>query len=245
MATSPPIEIKGADPEKNAMPQLIYAASLFKGTLGANSRAALQIMSSSDYYIDQIARALEKLQVPRHKIVPIKIANPLPSAPSIGFQSFPSIPNIEYSALLTIDYGPGKQSIKVEFKPDDKPLPFDVEFEAEPDGSMLKEVTAEWATPLKIVIADSAKMGARQVKFATKIKAAAGFDRKTVDVIETELKAKLHQSLSLYLKTKGHEHLKIQFYGALGVKYADDKSKPFGEGGVLFEIPFDLADVLK
>jgi hypothetical protein len=172
----------------------------------------------------------------------------LQGSPAFGFKGSVWNWSSEKSASVTIDYGNGasnRQRFTIEFKPEEKSPPVEVEFEASPDGTMLSEVKAEWATPLKKVIADSARLGVRNVKFATKIIGLAGFERETLDKIEKELKLKLKQTLTLFLRTTGNEYLKIQFFGAVGAKYADDKFKSFGEGGVLFEIPFDLADVLK
>ncbi len=247
MSTSPPMEIVGTNPEINARPQLVYVAALFKGTLQAKPLATLQVTGTTGFYVDQIVQALEKLQVPRPKILPLVFTNPV-ALPPISFSSMPPNFNIEYRATILIDYGdsnPHRQKFSVAFKPEGKEFPIEVEFEVAPDGTNLTEVKAEWSTPLKTVIGDSARMGYRQVKFATKIVGLAGFDRKTVNNIETELKGKLKQTLSFYLRTSGHEYVKIQFYGAIGAKYADDKVKPLGEVGFLFEIPFDLADVLK
>lgn len=246
MSVSPPMEIKGKDPHINARPQLVYLAELFKKTMRSNPLATIQITGTSQFYMSQIADALEKLQVPAQRIGTIAVSNAY-ALPPIGFQSIPPGWNLEYSATIVIDYRNGgfKQRFSVEFKPDSKDFPVEVEFEVAPDGTMLTEVKAEWSTPLKKVISDSARIGVRQVKFATKIVGLAGFEQKTVDKIETELKGKLKQTFSFFLKTQGNEFVKIQFYGAVGLKYADDKLKTFGEGGVLFEVPFDITDVFK
>lgn len=240
MSKSPPMEIKGRDPEANARAQLVYVAEIFKTTMRANALATLEIMGSSGSYIDQISQALEKLQIPRQKIVPIVVSSPFAAMiPPIGYNSPVPTFNGEGSASIYIDYGAGRQRVTVQFKRDENALPIEVEFEVEPDGTMLKEVKVEWATPLKTAVA-TAGVGVGGVKFATKIVGLAGFDRKTVNNIETELKGKLKQALTVYLKTVG----KIEFYGAIGVKYADEKFKPVAEAGVLFEIPFDLADLV-
>jgi hypothetical protein len=248
MSTSPPIEIKGSNPEVSARPQLVYISEIFKTTMMARPLATLQVSASSDYYASQIIDALVNLHIPRSKINPI-VASGLSTSPSIGTISLPPGFNLntQYTALIWIDYGDGKpkQRVSVQFKRNDTDFPVEVDFEIAPDGSMLTEVEAEWSTPLKFKIADSARMGVREVKFATKIVGIAGFEQKTVNNIETELKAKLKQTLSFYLKTSGHEHVKITFYGAIGAKYADDKIKPIGEAGFLFEVPFDLTDILK
>lgn len=247
MSVSPPMEIKGKDPQINARAQLVYLAELFRGTMLSNPLARIQISGTSGYYISQIADALKSLQVPLQKIDEITVQNAF-ALPSIGFNSTSPLwnTNIEYSATIVIDYGNGtpKTRFSVQFK-SEKDLPVEVEFEVAPDGSMLTEVKAEWSTPLKTVISDSARMGVRQLKFATKIVGLAGFEQKTVDKIEVELKAKLKPTLSFFLKTQGLEYLKITFYGEIGLKYADDKAKVFGGGGVLFEIPFDVTDILK
>jgi hypothetical protein len=250
MSKSPPIDIKGNNPETDSQAQLAYVAELFKGTMLARPFATLQVMGSSGYYLSLIEQGFVKLQIPRQKIELLVLTNTT-ALPGIGFQSLPPNWNLQNSASIVIDYGEnktGKQKFTVAFKPDDK-SPIEVEFEVAPDGSMLTEVKAEWSTPLKIAISDAARMGYRQVKFATKIVGIAGFDRKTVNNIETELKGKLKQTLSFYLRTQGHEYVKIQFYGAIGVKYSDsnpdEKYKMIKEGGFLFEVPFDLADVLK
>lgn len=105
MSTSPPIEIKGSNPEINARPQLVYLAQLFKATVQNKPAATLNVMGSSSYYNDLIAQALEKLQVPRHKIVPLTISTPFASA---GSNSRTPSFNGQQSAGVYIDYFNGK-----------------------------------------------------------------------------------------------------------------------------------------
>jgi hypothetical protein len=251
MSISPPMEIKGKDPEVNARPQLVYLADLFKGTLKACTLATLEIHTDSHIYFGKIQQTLMSLGISSSKITPIIITNafqPQPIGVMPGTVNPFAVLNKQDWAHICINYNDSrfKQRFSVEFKPDEsKGFPVEVEFEVAPDGSMLTEVKAEWSTPLKTVIEDSARMGVRQLKFATKIVGLAGFEQKTVDKIEVELKAKLKPTLSFFLKTRGLEFLKITFYGEIGLKYADDKAKVFGGGGVLFEIPFDITDVFK
>lgn len=251
MSVSPPIEIKGKDPEINARPQLVYLAELFKGTIKACPLATLEIHTDSHTYFGKIQQGLMNLGISSSKITPIIITDayqPTPIWMNSGTSNAFAILSKQDWARVCINYNDGKltkQRFSVEFKPDSKDFPVEVEFEVAPDGSMLTEVKAEWSTPLKTVISDSARMGVRQLKFATKIVGLAGFEQKTVDKIEVELKAKLKPTLSFFLKTQGLEYLKITFYGEIGLKYADDKAKIFGGGGVLFEIPFDVTDIVK
>lgn len=249
MSSSTPMIIEGKLTESYAKQQLIYLASLFNGTLRAIPLANLHIATDSHTYFNSIQQELTILGVPVSKIVPLIVTNAY--APT-QMGVMPGAVNLleikKDSATITINYpesNPGKQRLTVAFKPEGNSFPVEVDFEVMPDGTMLSEVKAEWSTPLKILITDSARMGVRNVKFATKIVGLAGFDRKTVNSIETELKGKIKLSFSGFLKIKGHEFLKIQFYGAVGGKYAEEKFKPIGEVGVLFEIPFDLSDVLK
>lgn len=249
MSVSPPMEIKGRDPQITARPQLVYLAELFKGTLKVSPLATLEVHTDSQLYFNKIQQALMNLGIPSSKITPIIITNASPQA----FGTLPGtvtplqIINKEEWARICINYNDSKpkQRFTVQFKPDEKDFPVEVEFEVSSDGTMLSEVKVEWDTPLKKVITDSARMGVRQVKFVTKVIGLAGFDRQTLGNIETELKAKLKQTFSFFLKTQGNEFVKIQFYGEIGLKYADDKAKMFGGGGILFEVPFDITDVFK
>lgn len=249
MSVSPPMEIKGRDPQINARPQLVYLAELFKGTSRAYPLATLNVHTDSNIYFGKIQQALMSLGISSSKITPIILTTASWQPASItpaAVNSFQFLSKQD-SAQIYINYNDSKpkQRFTVQFKPDEKDFPVEVEFEVAPDGSMLTEVKAEWATPLKKVITDSARLGVRQVKFATKIVGLAGFEQKTVNKIEVELKGKIKPTLSFFLKTQGLEFVKITFYGEIGMKYADDKLKPFGGGGVLFEIPFDITDVFK
>ncbi|MEK7723112.1 MAG: hypothetical protein AAB336_02075 [Acidobacteriota bacterium] len=248
MSVSPPMEIKGKDPQITARPQLVYLADIFRGTLRACPLATLDVHTESHIYFNKIQQALMNLGIAPSKINPIIITN------SSGVQPIGETPKtfnpfdfLKDWARICINYNDSKpkQRFSVQFKPDDKPFPIEIDFEVAPDGSMLTEVEVEWSTPIKKVIADTPRMGVRQLKFATKIVGLAGFEQKTVSKIEVELKAKLKPTLSFYLKTQGLEHLKITFYGEVGLKYADDKTKVFGGGGVLFEMPFDITDIVK
>ncbi len=195
MSTSPPIEIKGNNPEMNARPKLAYLAQLFNATLRSRPIATLQIFGTSHYYNDQIARALEKLQVPRHKIMPLAVSNPFAS---IGVGSSLPTFNGQQSASVYIDYPDGKtgkQKFSVEFKPDDKQFPIEVEFEVSPEGTMVEAIEAGWTTPLTATVADSARLGVRNVNFSTKLIGAAGFERTTLNKIEMELKAKAQTNI--------------------------------------------------
>jgi len=244
------MEITGKDPKTNAMPQLRFLAQIFKSAVVVHQRAYIQIWGTSILYNQEIADALIGLNVPEHKINIPYIRNPA-ATPPIGSRPAPDgflafhLSNTENSASIVIDFreGPAKQRFSVEFAPNDTSIPVPVEFEAAPDGTMLSEVKAEWATPLKLILADSARMRYREVKFSTKIVGLAGFDRETVNRIETQLKAKLKAALSFFLKIKGNEHIKIQFFGAFGVKLADGKTKPINEAGVLFELPFEVTEI--
>lgn len=250
MSVSPPMEIKGKDPQINARPQLVYLAELFKGTINACPLATLEVHTDSNTYFEKIQQALMNLGIlPRFikLVLPIHPFSLQPLGVTSG-QFNPLQFLSQDSARININYNDNKpkQRFTVEFKPDNsKDFPVEVEFEVAPDGSMLTEVKAEWSTPLKKVISDAPRMGVRELKFATKIIGLAGFEQKTVNQIEIELKAKLKPTLSFFLKTQGLEHLKITFYGEIGLKYADDKAKVFGGGGFLFEMPFDITDILK
>ena len=252
MSVSPSIEIKGKDPHLNARPQLEYAAQFFRSTTQRVPLATLQVMGTSGFYTGQIADALERLGVPRHKIGVLTVGNPFSAASPINFyQSSPSFSfnlNVEHSASVYVDYGNAtpKKRFSVEFKQDGKDFPVEVDFEVAPDGSMLTEVEAEWVAPLgKVIVEGSRNTSFGGLKFATKIVGLAGFEQKTVDKIEVELKGKLKPALSIFLKTRGIKDLKVTFYGEVGLKYAEDKVKGFGGGGVLFEIPFDITDIGK
>lgn len=249
MSRSSPMEITGKNPRFNAMSQLRFLAQLFKSAVTVHPRAYIEIWGTSISYRQEIADALISLQIPDHKIAIPVLRNPA-ATPPIGFRSAPDgflpfhVSNTENSASIVIDFmeGPAKTRFSVEFRPDGTSFPITVEFEAEPDGTMLSEVKAEW-TAFKAVLADSARMGYRQVKFSTKIVGLANFEREAVDRIETSLKLKLKSALSFFLKIKGNEHLKIQFSGEIGMKFEDGKFKPVGAGMVLFEIPFDITEI--
>lgn len=212
-----------------------------KGTLPIHPAAILRITGSQLVASTLQDRLMHTHGVPKDKIQIIPINN----------EYF----NVDVVIVFSPVFGPpppaAKQKFKVELKADDKPLPFEIEFETSPDGTMVSEVQVQWDTPLKKVIDDSARMGVRNLKFATKVKGLVGFDRKTLDTIDRELKLKIYNALSFYLKS-GSKNIKIEFYAAGGIKYAktdappnDYKFKPFGEAGAVITFPFDLADILK
>lgn len=241
MNESHPIKMSREDVLYNSTLVTDLANMFNKGTLPIHPAAILRITGTPLVVHTLQDRLMHTHGVPKDKIQIIPIND----------QHF----SVDVVIVFSPVFGPpppaGKQKFKVELKADDKPLPFEIEFETSPDGTMVKEVQVQWDSPLKKVIDDSVRMKVRHLKIATKVKGLAGFDRTALNNIDRELKLKIYNTLSFYLKT-GSQHIKIEFYAAGGIKYAkseappqDYKFKAFGEVGAVITFPFDLADVLK
>jgi hypothetical protein len=238
MNESHPIKMTREDVYYNSGMVTDLANMFSKGALPIHPAAILRITGTqlvADLLLD---RLVHTHGVPKDKIQTIPINN----------QNFSVNVVIVFSPIFGPPLPPFNNRFKVELKLDGKPLPFELEFETSPDGTMVSGVQVQWDTPLKTVIDDSVRMGVRNLKFATKVKGLAGFDRKTLDTIDRELKLKIYNSLSFYLRS-GSQYIKIEFYAAGGIKHGKDdapphdyKFKPFGEVGGMVTFPFDVAD---